>query len=75
MIEIKLKQLLKEKNVKQYELSKITGIHQSRISTLLNNSTTSINRVHMDKIAKALNVTDIRDLIDFSKEEGPLDQE
>ena len=64
-IEIKLKQLLKEKNLKQYEIAEKTGLTTRTISELVNNQVERIPKKALIKIAVALEVTDIRELIDF----------
>lgn len=64
-IEIKLKQLLKEHNIKQYQIAKQTGLTTRTISELANNQVERIPKTALCKIAEALELTDIRDLIDF----------
>ena len=67
VIKLRLKQLLKEKKVTQMQLSSMTGLHQSRISSMCNNESRSINTYNLDKIAKALNVDDINELVEYKK--------
>ena len=67
MIKLRLKQLLKEKKVTQNELSLKTGIHQSRISSICNNESKSINKEHLYKIAIALDIDNINELIEYKK--------
>ena len=67
MIELRLKKLLKEKNTTQNELSEKTGIPQPYISAMCNNQKCSIHRVNLYKIAVALNVEDINELITYKK--------
>lgn len=64
-IEIKLKQLLKQRNMEQKELAALTGLSNRTISELATNKTERIPKAAICKIAEALNIKDIRDLIDF----------
>ncbi|MFL1998337.1 helix-turn-helix transcriptional regulator [Lysinibacillus irui] len=64
-IEVKLKQLLTERKMKQVELSNLTGLTQRTISELANNQTERLPKSTLCKIAEALEIEDIRELIDF----------
>lgn len=66
-IEVKLKQLLTERKMKQVELSNLTGLTQRTISELANNQTERLSKNTLCKIAEALKIEDIRELIDFKK--------
>ncbi|MEK4128568.1 helix-turn-helix transcriptional regulator [Solibacillus sp. FSL W8-0474] len=66
-IEIKLKQLLKERNIKQYQLSEMTGLTTRTISELVNNQIERIPKQAICKIAEVLEIEDIREIIDFEK--------
>lgn len=66
-IEVKLKQLLTERKMKQVELSNLTGLTQRTISELANNQTERLSKNTLCKIAEALEIEDIRELIDFKK--------
>ncbi len=66
-IEVKLKHLLAERKMKQVELSNLTGLTQRTISELVNNQTERIPKNSLCKIAEALEIEDIRELIDFKK--------
>ena len=66
-IEVKLKELLKKKQMKQIELSKLTGLTPRSISELANNQVERIPRSSLCKIAAALEIEDIREIIDFKK--------
>lgn len=58
-IEIKLKQLMIEKNITQSELSELTGIRQAYISELVNMKRQSVNLNHLASIIRVLNVRDM----------------
>ena len=66
-IEIKLKQLLTEAELTQTELSNRTGLGGRTISVLVNNKIERVPISALSKISKELQLTDIRDLIDFKK--------
>lgn len=68
-IKVKLKGLLKEKGITQMELEQRTGIAQARISKLCSPDRQEVNLEMLAKIAHALEITDIRQLIDFASEE------
>lgn len=68
-IEVKLFQLLNEHKMTYQELSEITGLSLRSISTLVNNKNERIPKAHLSKIAEAFEITDIRDLIDFKKDQ------
>lgn len=67
-IEVKLKEILKERNLTQEQLSEMTGIRRATISDISTNSKTAMNRVHLARIADVLGIEDIRQLIDFKNE-------
>jgi transcriptional regulator with XRE-family HTH domain len=67
---VRLQQILKEKGMTQKQLADITKIRPAGISELCNNQRTGINREHLEKIATALNIQDINELIEFRKEEA-----
>ena len=66
-IEVKLKQLMKENNLTQEQLSEMTGIRRATISEISTNGKTAMNRVHLSRIAEVLEIEDIRELIDFKE--------
>lgn len=66
-IEIKLKHLLKERNIKQYQLSEMTGLTTRTISELANNQIERIPKQAICKIAVALEIEDIGEIMGFKK--------
>jgi putative transcriptional regulator len=62
-LRVKLDEVLKDRNMSQKELAELTGIRPAAISELYNNQRKSINREHIEKIAAALNISDISELI------------
>lgn len=63
-IKLKIKEVITSRNMTQKELARITGIRESTISELSRGTKTAINFQYLGKIAEALNITDIRELID-----------
>ncbi len=68
-VEIKLKQLMEEYNLTQRETAIKTGLSQRTISDLCSNKMERIPKTALTKIGEAFAIEDIRDLIDFNKEE------
>ena len=66
-IELRLKQLLDKQNMTQKALAEKTGIRESTIIDITRGSRTVMNFAHIAKIADALNIDDIRDLIELKK--------
>lgn len=66
-IELRLKHLLDKQNMTQKALAEKTGIRESTISDITRGSRTVMNFEHIAKIADALNIDDIRDLIELKK--------
>lgn len=64
---ILLKDRLAERDMTQRELVKLTGLRQAAVSEICNNQRTTINRDHITKIAEALEIEDIRQLIRLRK--------
>jgi len=65
-INIKLKQLLKEKNVTQKELAEKTGLREATISEIANNARTTINKEQIIAIMKALGVKELDKIIELN---------
>ena len=58
---------LKERNITQKKLAQMSGIRESTISDIVRGTRTVINFEHLSKIAEALEIRDIDQLIDFDK--------
>ncbi|WP_179030574.1 helix-turn-helix domain-containing protein [Paenibacillus kribbensis] len=67
-IKIKLKEVLKTKGITQKNLEAMTGIPQSRISTLCSSNRQEVNLLMLEKIAHALDITDLSELIQLEEE-------
>lgn len=67
-VECKLKQILKDRNISQKELAQMSGIRESTISSIVRESKSVLNFEHFSKIANALNISDIRELIELKED-------
>lgn len=68
-VKFKLKSILDERKMTQKELSQMTKIRESTISDIARGTRTVLNYDHLERIANALNLVDIREIIDLVKEE------
>ncbi len=67
-IRIQLKDLLEERQIKQKDLAEMTGLRESTISDIVRGTRTVMNFEHIAKIAEALEIEDIREIIVLTKE-------
>lgn len=65
VVKLKVKEALESRKLSQKKLAEMSGIRESTISDIVRSTRTVINFEHLSKIAEALEVTDIRELIDF----------
>ena len=65
VVKLKVKEALESRKLSQKKLAEMSGIRESTISDIVRGTRTVINIEHLSKIAEALEVTDIRELIDF----------
>ena len=66
-VKLKVKELLEERNITQKKLAQISGIRESTISDIVRGTRTVINFEHLSKIAEALEIANISQLIDFEE--------
>lgn len=66
-VKLKVKELLEERNITQKKLAQISGIRGSTISDIVRGTRTVINFEHLSKIAEALEIDNISQLIDFEE--------
>lgn len=66
-VKLKVKELLEERNITQKKLAQISGIRESTISDIVLGTRTVINFEHLSKIAEALEIDNISQLIDFEE--------
>ncbi len=64
-IRVNIDHLLNKHNISLRELSRLTDIRHAALSELANQKRENINFQHIEKIADALHITDIREIIDL----------
>ena len=64
-IELKVKDLLEQNHITQKRLAEIANMRESTISDIVRGTRTVINFEHLSRIAEALDIQDISQLIDF----------
>lgn len=62
-VRVMLGELLKERGITLYELSLKTDVRRAALSELTNGKRDNINFGHIERIAEALDITDIREII------------
>ncbi|MCM3497664.1 helix-turn-helix transcriptional regulator [Paenibacillus lactis] len=62
-ITIKLNEVLQSRNLTQTQLSEMSGVRQAAISEMSRNIREQVNLKTLEKIADALNIDDITELI------------
>ena len=65
VVKLKVKDALEKRELSQKRLAEMSGIRESTISDIVRGTRTVINFEHLSNIAEALEITDIRELIDF----------
>lgn len=68
VVVVKIKELLQKNEISLRELSRLTDIRHAALSELANQKRQNINFNHIEKIAEALHIEDIRDIIDLEEE-------
>ncbi|MGV7117387.1 helix-turn-helix domain-containing protein [Paenibacillus kyungheensis] len=69
VIKINLKPLLKKHELTQKQLETLSGVSQARISKLCRDDRQEVNLLMLSKIAHAMNINDISELLYFVDEE------
>lgn len=64
-VKVNINELLKKNNISLRELSRLTDIRHAALSELANQKRENINFNHIEKIATALNIRDIREIIEL----------
>lgn len=65
---IRLEEVLREREMTQKDLHELTGIRPAAISALTRGVIERVNINHIVRIANALEITDIRELLTFEEE-------
>ena len=63
-VKLRVKELLEEEGITQKKLAEMAGVRES---TIVRGTRTVINFEHLGKIATALEISDIRKIIDLEK--------
>lgn len=66
---VKIADLVKAHQISLRELSRRADVRHAALSELANGKRESINFSHIERIAEALNIEDIREIIDLVEEE------
>lgn len=66
-VKLRMKELLEEKHITQKKLAELAGMRESTVSDIVRGTRTVINFEHLSKIANALDIDDIRKIIDLEK--------
>ena len=64
-VKLKVKEAIEKRGITQKKLADMAGIRESTISDIVRGTRTVINFEHLSKIAEALEIEDITELIDF----------
>ncbi|MFD7525015.1 helix-turn-helix domain-containing protein [Paenibacillus chitinolyticus] len=67
-IVIKIPELTQKRDISLRELSRLSDIRHAALSELSNGKRTNINFSHIERIADALGISDIREIIDLVEE-------
>ncbi|MEK4509162.1 helix-turn-helix domain-containing protein [Paenibacillus sp. FSL K6-2524] len=62
---VKIPELLKRHGISLRELSRLSDVRHAALSELSNGKRENINFSHIEKIADALSISDIREIIDL----------
>ena len=65
IVKLKIKETIEERGITQKKLAEMSGIRESTISDIVRGPRTVINIEHLSKIAEALEIDNITELIDF----------
>ncbi|MNW46452.1 Helix-turn-helix domain protein [compost metagenome] len=65
---VKIGELTKKHKISLRELSRLSDVRHAALSELSNGKRESINFSHIERIAEALNISDIREIIELVEE-------
>jgi hypothetical protein len=65
VVKIKIKEVLAERGMTQSELAKLSNLTETAVSKFVRGQGISINKEHLAKIASALNITDISEILEL----------
>ncbi len=70
VIEIRLREILKERGIKQKQLAAMTGLTERTISELASGKMKRLPKEAIEKIADVLQLNDINEIMRFKKEDA-----
>ena len=70
IIRVRVKEILMERHMTQKTLSEQTGLRPNTINAICKDTGTAINKTHLAKIAGALGIIRIDELITLENDEG-----
>lgn len=65
IVKLKIREAIEERGITQKKLAEMSGLRESTISDIVRGTRTVINFEHLSKIAEALEIDNITELIDF----------
>jgi transcriptional regulator, XRE family len=65
VVKIKLKEILADRGMTQSELAKLSNLTETAVSMFARGQGNSINKEYLSKIASALNITDISEVLEL----------
>ena len=65
VVKLKVREAIEKRGITQKKLAEMSGIRESTISDIVRGTRTVVNFEHLSKIAEALEISDITELIDF----------
>lgn len=71
---VKIGELTKKHNISLRELSRLSDVRHAALSELSNGKRESISFSHIERIAEALNISDIREIIELVEEKEETTQ-
>jgi len=69
---VKIHSLIRQREISLRELSRLSDVRHAALSELANGKRANINFSHIEKIADALGISDIREIIDFVEVEDSV---
>ena len=65
VVKIKIKEILAERGMTQSELAKLSNLTETAVSTFVRGQGNSINKEYLAKIASALDISEISELLEL----------
>ncbi|EJR89500.1 MULTISPECIES: helix-turn-helix domain-containing protein [Bacillus] len=68
MIKLRLSDILRERDMKQKELAKLSGLRESTVSDMVRGIRTSVNLDSLEKVMDCLDITDYNEMFEKVEE-------